>query len=554
MSLKNFFDRIRSDSRGKIVSGMTLIAIALVLSLILGVIGCSGSHKLNPTDPVASKQKKQSPQGESGTIGSLTQPGGDVGRGSGTSGPDVGTDSMRGMLNQLVGLGGGQGGGYFKGSVMAGVFDAETREPISGAVVCGGNDGEISGTTNDEGYVVLDGFTVEPATDLIASELYITAGHDGYEMLSYSKIKHEVIAFLLNPLTPTTPSTATISGTFSFNTDNFLANAYATNVLNYVDGVLQPSGPGDENDTYELTVEAGKSAVFLCIQRNPVTGKIMRFYSQRVDSLGSGTTYEINGSYDVQDLGTTHTSTGWIEYGGERAALYHGIVLIPGQLIGNLDSLNVEMMLYNNKPEASLPFTDRIQWITYEDELENEGFAKRAFSTTYMSNFRDILPFDMEQVWIDADYNDGSGSYLMFGLSGTFERSRGAVFQLYVPPEINSPANESLGVGLTPTIQWTSATDLDQYYCIINLVDTENGNRWRIYADQGARQTTLPTLCDNMTSWGLAVGNQVSMAVENDLTLANGQAPFEQISSSPNNNSRNSLKQRNYSGPVLYTP
>ena len=552
MSLKNFFNRIRSDSRGKIASGMTLIAIALVLSLILGIIGCSGSHKLNPTDPVASKQKKQNPQGETGTVGSTTQPGGNAGRGSGASGSGEVSNIMRDTLNQLAEIGGGQGGAYFQGSVLAGVFDAETLEPISGAVVCGGNDGEITGTTDDEGCVVLDGFTVEPGTGILKSECYITAGTNGYEMVSYSKIKHEVIAFLLNPLTPTAPSTATISGTFDFSTDNFLANTYGTNVVNYVDGVLQPSGPGDEDDTYELTVEAGKPTIFLCIQRNPATGRIMRFYSQRVDSLGSGTTFEINGTYEDQGAGALRG--GWTEYIGGRSAPYHGIVFIPGQLIGDLDSLNVEMMLYNNKPETALPFTDCIQWITHGDEPENEGFAKKAFSTTYMPNFRDILPFDMEQVWIDADYNDGSGSYLMFNLSGSFERNKEAAFQLYAPPEITSPANESLGVGLTPTFQWTSATALDQYYCVINLVDTENSNRWRIYADQGVRKATLPTLCDSMTSWGLTVGNQVSMVVENDLTLAKVPASFDQISPSPNNNSRNSLKQRNYSSPVLYTP
>jgi hypothetical protein len=457
-------------------------------------------------------------------------------------------------LRQLAMQGGGQGGGYFQGSVIAGVFDAETREPISGAVVCGGNDGEISGTTNDEGYIVLGGFTVEPGSDLIAPDLYITAGHDGYEMLSYSKIRHQVIAFLLNPLTPTAPSTATISGTFSFNTDNFLANAYATNMVNYVDGVLQPSGPGDEDDTYELTVEAGKSAVFLCIQRTPATGRIIRFYSQRVDSLGSGTTYEINGSYEVQDLGTTKTSTGWIGYTGERSAPYKGMVGIPPQLIDDLDSLNVELMLYNNRSEAFLPFTDCIRWITHEGEPGTEEFARKAFSSTYMPRFSDILPFDKEQVWFDVDYNNGSGSYLMFDLSGSLAGRKGAIFQLYAPPEITSPANESLGVGLTPAFQWTSETALNQYYCVINLVDTESGNRWRIYADPGARQTTLPTLFDSMTGWGLTVGNQVSMMVENDLALVEGLDSLDQTSSSPNNNGRNSLKQRNYSSPVLYTP
>jgi len=509
----------RKVSRMLILNGSVLIAISLILAILLGVLGCSGGPKKDPTDPVGSKPAADSKL-----------------RGAGSGGPSGQTSPYQiygeqgRYLELLIERGGGQNGQQFSGSVLCGVFNAVTSEPIEDAQVALGADGEITGATDADGVVSLHydlsgtpGGTPGPGGQ-IGNEI-ITAGAEDYEMLTFSNLRYNVCAFFINPLVAPAVDTGTISGTIDFNTDEFSGEVYATNMETATDAVLLPSGPGDETDTFEIEVEAAKEGVFICVMRDPTTHDILRFFTQRFN-VESDDTLTIDQEYVApsnSSLNIEPTVSVWVEY-ADYAKPFNGSVELVNDLADDIATLTASFSLNFQSPIGSLLLMDTTEYttpgaVTTTDYVVTPGMDAlfRHFTTTYLASQPPFIPANTLQLWVNVQYDDGSGSEVLAAYGSDIGPSSNV--KLHTPPSLTAPANAATGTGLTPVLSWVCDPDEVMFGSVITLVDTENSNRWRIIMDAGNLTVDLPTLPDEMEGWGLTVSNDVNARVDLDMTL-----------------------------------
>ena len=522
MFKRNENDRNAVESRSNIFNGAAMIAIAFILAVALITSGCSGGNKRNPTDPIGGKNKAK--QGD--LPGSTSQTNG---RSGVNSGPGSGASiPLQTLLDQLVQVGGGQGGRALPGDLNVGVFDAVTLAPIEGAVVSVGNDGLTSAETDSEGLATFTNVhTVAPSLtgDELQSETpkdyYVTAGVDGYEMASYNYLDHQVVVFLLNPLVAPVIPSAEIHGTVDFGTSDFLGNVYITHPIDYADGILTPSGPGVETDDYSITCEPLTDCTFLMIQRSPRNGLIIRLYSQSVTSPAAGESMDLDltvpTSFPPGNLGGGNPSGSlWLPYPGNQKTSFP-ISLPVGVEISDLASCGIYQYVTNM--DSFLPVIDFATQRTLPYPPNTISLT-----TTCAADIARFMSFNNYQVWTDAKFNDGSGSLQPISMNNCAVNGEG-VSTLYLPPRILSPEDDALGVGLTPQFGWTNNSNLDVFYCVLTLTDTVNSNRWIINVNPGSNLTKLPVLPIDMQSWGLTLSNSFDTAIVKDLSKIMAAGP-----------------------------
>jgi len=512
----------RNEARHLMASGMAMIAVSLLLGIFLAMMGCSGGHKKLPTDPVGSKPADSDTTTDRGTIGDA-----DEGQltDTGMFRESALEQEYEWAIPNLVKIwqsqNDGQAGDSLGRALVVGVFDSETNEPIDEAFVSVGSEGTFVGETDLGGLVGIMGefYEIDPLASPVTgteANLYITAGATGYEMESYNNLNRNVFVFFLDPLTPTPPATATISGTVDFNTDDFYAEVYASNMVSSTDGILAPSGPGIEEDTYEIQVEAGTEGCLVWVKRDSSTNEIQYFSYKQIPPFGESEVFVISGQFSA----TPEFSGGiippepenlpvfpWTNY-GEISSDYNGLVeLVPGS-VDEISSMTASMQ-FSGITNGVLSMTDIQQWDVkpgYEDNY-------RYFNTTYLPHFYKYLPYSAMMVRVDVEYLDGSGTSAIVDMGNRLESS--GTLSLIRPPTIEAPLSGALGTGLTPNLSWLFYDTEEGSSGVMTIIDTVNGNRWKVHLTTfDTPDSQLPVLPVELSGMGLTEGNAVQALFE----------------------------------------
>jgi hypothetical protein len=517
----------RNEARHLMASGMAMIAVSLLLGIFLVMMGCSGGHKKLPTDPVGSKPADSDTLTDRGTIG-------DVDEGQLT---DTGIFRESALdpeyewaIPYLVEIWqtqkDGQAGDSLGRALVAGVFDSETYEPIEGAFISVGSEGTFVGETDLGGLVGMMGdfYEIDPLLSPIPGtevNLYITAGAAGYELESYNSLNKNTFVFFLDPLTPTAPATATVSGTVDFNTEDFHAEVYASNMVSFTDGILTPSGPGIEEDTYEIQVEAGTEGCIVWVKRDSITNEIQYFSFKELPPFGEDEMHDISGQFSA----TPEFSGGiippepeslpvfpWTNYGA-LSLDYNGIVELVSGTVDEISSMTASMQ-FSGITNGVLSMTDIQLW----DVKPGYEETYRHFGTTYLPHFYKYLPHSAMMVRVDVEYLDGSGTSAIVDLGNSLEGS--GTISLVQPPTIETPLSGALGVGLTPNLAWLFYRSEMNSPGVMTIIDTVNGNRWKVHLTTfDTPESQLPILPVELSGMGLTEGNEVQALLELDYSV-----------------------------------
>lgn len=503
-----------------------LIAITVMMTLLMGLLGCSGGPRQDPTDPVGSKPADKGTETErSSGIGPTPEP-------SGTT-PSERYGRNGNIMEGLIDAGGGQGGDLLQNNLLAGVFDALTLEPIDDAYVSVGSEGTVYDQTDDVGCKMFTNFRTHSNFDHVGLHgIIVTAGADGYELKSYTNVTRSVIALLLEPIDPpAAPATATVYGTIEFNTEEFAGEVYSTHALSYPDRFLDAS-PGMTSDTFEITVEADIPGVFVAVWRDPDTDEILRVFQERIMPIDPGGSHEILPNYEeyYTDPATEDVhvldSHKWFEWGA--LARDYSCFIDFNEL--EPDSLNAFFRYHTDvqylsgtkfKTMASLDLNDKIEWPDIVFDPGEEYVEYAVFNSRIMPDYPQYIPFHNMSVWVDVEYDDGSGSIALVDY-GRMVNPQGSL-QLRTPPELtNTP------IGLTPTLEWSLDSQDVFYPTKINMLDVSNETRWVVVTAPGVMTVTLPTLPSEMAGWGLSEGDEVMLRLtveqshEQTVTSADG--------------------------------
>jgi hypothetical protein len=502
--------------RELIARGMVLIAISLILAFLMGVLGCSGGPKKDPTDPVGSK-----PADKNTGTDRLSN----TGPGTGTLGttPRVRYGAPGALLESLLTNGGGQAGDVLSDRVLAGVFDARTLEPIEGAYVSVGDDGTSYGQTDDIGCVLLTGdFSPVGFGGGAGDDIFITAGTDGYELLSFNDLRFNVACFLLDSLTPYTPETATVEGVVDFNTDDFIGEVYATTAVTYTDQALAPAGGGDEDDTYSVDVRAGELGRLICVMRDTSSDEILRLFTAEIPALDPDETYVISAEYvepsgpglggigSGPDIGVEDTIQ-WQEW-CSTARDYQGSVNLFTDLAPEINQIWADF-IYHSERWGEFTMNDATAWDTkagFEDTV-------KWFDTKFAPAYSQMIPFQTMSVWVKVRYNDASGSDMLMDY-GASVAPQGFI-KLRNVPSLVAPVDEATGVGLTPDIEFLCDPEDVYFSGKITFVDTLSSTQWAVLMTPSDFATTLPTLPVAMSGWGLTEDNPVAVTIEMDMGM-----------------------------------
>lgn len=550
----------RNEARHLMASGMAMIAVSLLLGIFLVMMGCSGGHKKLPTDPAGSKPADSDTLTDRGTIGELND--GQISDNGmfreNALGPEF--EWAVSDLFQIWERGqDGQAGGALSGMLVCGVFDSETRFPIEGAFVSVGASGDFVGETEVEGLVgILGEFVdVDPGvpSPIAAVNFYITAGADGYELESFNNLSRNVFVFFLDPLTPTPPETATVSGTVDFNTDDFYAEVYASNMVSFTDGILAPSGPGIEEDDFEIQVEAETDGVIALVMRDSGTNEIQYFSVKQLNQLSAGESCVLTGEFTLPGstpgqtptepipTGSNDTLT-WTAYGA-LASNYLGVVrLARDTTIDDINNMTASMQFFDMTKDA-LPMTDIMQWET----KTGPDYTYQLFRTTYLPNCR-YIPYSSILCKVDVEYNDGSGTLAIVDMGNDFQES--GTVNLIHPPTIEAPLDGAVAVGLIPDIEWLFYSEEENSPGAMTIIDTVNGNRWKVHLTTFARtpESQLPALPVEMSGFGLTEGNAVQAMIELESNIGSTMAIGGTTVTTPNVD----LQSENYSAICTFTP
>ncbi len=515
----------RNEARHLMASGMAMIAVSLLLGVFLVMMGCSGGHKKLPTDPVGSKPADSDTSADRGIIGDT-----DEGQLADTGifresalEPEY-EWAVEHLLLIWQTYQDGQAGDPLGRGFVGGVFDSETLLPIEGAFISLGSEGTFVGETDTGGLVGMTGefYEIDPLDPISESvvNIYITAGATGYELESYNNLNQNVFIFFLDPLTPTSPATATITGTVDFNTEDFYAEVYASNMVSSPDGILVPSGPGIEEDDYEIQVEAETEGVIAWVMRDTVTNEILYFSTKQLPAFGEGEALVVSGQYlATPDFGDSNPSEPedmlafpWVNYGA-LSLDYNGIVEIASHSSADINSM-VASMEFFDVTQGVLPITDVQQW----DIKAGYEETHRLFSTTYLPDFYRYLTYPSVVVRLDVDYNDGSGTSAIVELASQLEGS--GTVSLVLPPTIETPLSGATSVGVTPDFSWLFYDIEENSPGVLTIIDTVNGNRWKVHLTTfETPESQLPILPVELSGMGLTEGNAVQALLELDYAV-----------------------------------
>lgn len=515
----------RNEARHLMLSGMAMITVSLLLGVFLVMMGCSGGHTKSPTDPVGSKPADSDTSTDRGTIGGVND--GQI--------PDDGMFRESALdpeyewaVPQLLelwetGQDGQTGDNPSLDPVVCGVFDSETKEPITGAFVSLGLDGTFVGETGLEGLVGIPDYIHETGNPEEAMGAYITAGAAGYEMESYNNLETDICVFFLDPLVPTPKATATVSGTIDFQTTDFYADVYVSNLVNNVDATLTPSGPSDEDDTYEIDVEAGTTGYVFIVKRNSESGAIEHYCFTEIFSLGEGQTFLFEGNFPETDRTesfeetprpepTTETELNWHKYANPSQPVHCALRLVDGSS-ENIASLSASMQYfgeYNN----GIVINDLQTWSTKPGVEDTFRLLTTSIPSIYPLSF----PYYGILTKINVEYDDGSGTSTIGGLHMVNTPYVSSELKLIPPPTIEFPADGTIDIGITPDFEWLFYYSEENSDAVMTLIDTVNGNRWKFHlTTYSTATTTLPTLPTEMEGFGLTLNNSVQAMIELDI-------------------------------------
>jgi hypothetical protein len=358
--------------------------------------------------------------------------------------------------------------------------------------------------------------------------------------------------FVLNPLNESTPSSGFISGTFDFGTDDFLCNVYSSVAMDYVDGILQPSGVGDTDDTYSIEVRSDVEGLTCFARRKPSDERIQMF-SYIPATVDGGGIEEYNWASDDDDI--------WRYYDRSAGAIKGTITGAPIEA-GNVDRITATCYYIFDR-FGPLPMTDAIDW--------TETSSGYTMITTYTTSFQaqstspipiEPLPFECEydkaELWVDVFYTDGGGCCFKFGDS--LVNMNQLSYTLSNVPVLTSPDGDIDGsgtVGLTPTFAWTVDSRDRAFSSILTLVDSVNGNRWVINAPAGTYELSLPTLPVELAGFRLRRSHEFQAVIEVDLsssaqTAGIGGSAMDSIGGA--NTNPDLFNQRNYSKVYSFIP
>ncbi|MBU1024201.1 hypothetical protein KKB99_07965, partial [bacterium] len=420
---------------------------------------------------------------------------------------------------------------------------------IESAYVSAGSDGSVVDATDVKGLVTLD------ATALINPNepIYLTAGADGYVMQSDSSLLKNVYVFFLDTLNQPIPASATLTGTVDFNTDDFYAEVFATNMVSATDAILEPSGPGVEDDTFELEIEPLSAGRLYCTLRDTTTNDIISFRTIEQSKLvAENDSFTLDFEYspdlqsDMDDISgpplpeialVNNISQLYVYANNSRE--YNSSYFLPYHNTSPIDTISSSTSYFDKDFATFIPMSDTVVWTGSRTPERTQDTTLLSLLKLESSGSQTGIPVDPADfgrkhgiqfplkstlVMLDVTYEDGSGISL-----GWHTKDGGFPNQTNVvpgPPAIDSPTDGALGVTLTPTIDysWNSDVGVTGKYAQLRLVDSANANVWVIKLSPSGldHSTQLPTLPAELEAWGLTIGNEV-LAVIDATSSANNE-------------------------------
>jgi hypothetical protein len=341
---------------------------------------------------------------------------------------------------------------------------------------------------------------------------------------------------------------ATVDGTFTYDTDEYLCNVYASHVAAYTDGLIAPSGPGDLDDTYSIDLKPIEKSIVCYAQRDPSTERVTSFIYM-LKSLSGGEEFTFNHSEG--------DGLYWIDYAELRNAVNAKINL------GSIGSGDIQSITgtcyYVFEDYGYLPMPDVVEWsVVGNSVLFNTSYSARFFFDLQspIPIAPDVIPTEYVKVeiWLDVQYEDGSGRHFMLADSNV---NLGAVtYRMSAPPEIDPfDPDGAPYMGVTPTMKWIVDSQDLGFDSKLTIVDTENGNRWILNVPAGATQIGIPKLPVELQPMGLTCGNEAECMVETELGGAHVIGAYDGSSGDdPASGITSELEQRNYSKVFVYMP
>jgi hypothetical protein len=537
----------RREAQRLIISGSALISISIILALFLGIMGCSGGSKLNPADPSSSKVKKGdiSQDNANSTSNGLLTNGTNSREGEFGSGGTV-TPAKMAVIRQLVASGKHFGDSALTRHISFGVFDAADSRPIEGAYVAIGDGSKFIGVTDADGFCTIQN-VVPLGPSAAVNKVVATAGARGYELVTYPEVRSSVAVFLLNRLTPRVPYSGFVAGTFDFGVDDFLCNVYASNVLDYIDGIMEPSGSGDTDDTYSLQVKAKTDSIVGFARRNPDNQDIGNFF-YRTFNIADGETLTIDRSRE--------NGLEWLDYASRMTPFIGRFSLLPYG--SSIDSITATCYYIFDRWGA-LEMTDAVNY----DSTASGCTLTTTYADTFVGKENPPIPiepnplsleYDRVEIWVDVLYSDGAGC--RFKLADSITGMESVNRKLTIPPpKISGVFEGASGDVLAPVIRWTTGTRDSNSGSMITIIDTVNGNRWIIDAPAGMLEFGLPSLSSMMSGLGLTDDNEVQIYIDVDMSSFASAASIGGSTNDGITLQRNgSMLPRIFSSTYMFTP